>query len=269
LQNTVQQGKAMQMKRIDGRRIAPEVLGAFEQAAAAIGTESFYDAVNRGLRSCVRIDRLYLIDASARSQPLIAQTENGAPPISGPAYVSRFLPSDPLQAAIGHLPQKEMILQLKVTPSDIVVPIYRRMLERADVIERVSFVRKRARSGWRCLTVARRRQSGHFVERELDWLGGYYRLLSPLVDRHRTLVGDTVEDRVGRILELEARFARHCPHLTARERQVCARATLGMSVEGAALDLGIAATSVQTYRKRAYRRLAVGSAQELAGLVLR
>ena len=66
---------------------------------------------------------------------------------------------------------------------------------------------------------------------------------------------------------LEERFAARCPALTPRERQVCARAALGMSVEATALDLAIAKTSVVTFRQRAYRRLGVTSPFELCRLV--
>jgi DNA-binding CsgD family transcriptional regulator len=71
------------------------------------------------------------------------------------------------------------------------------------------------------------------------------------------------------VSELEGRFARLFPDLTGRERQTCARAAIGMTAEGAALDLGIATSSILTYRKRAYRRLGVTSAYELARLVMR
>ena len=53
----------------------------------------------------------------------------------------------------------------------------------------------------------------------------------------------------------------------AGERQVCARAAIGLSVEATAIELGIAKTSVVTFRQRAYRRLGVTSPFELCGLV--
>jgi len=133
----------------------------------------------------------------------------------------------------------------------------------------VSFVRKLGRHGWRCMTVVRRDVSGPFSEQEMLWLGSFYRLLSPLIDRHRVLVGEVVENRSNRIAELEQRFAQRHPSLTLRERQICARAAIGISVEGCALDLGIGPSSVLTYRRRAYRRLGVSSPYELATLVLR
>ena len=67
--------------------------------------------------------------------------------------------------------------------------------------------------------------------------------------------------------QLEERFARRCPALTRRERQICARAAIGLSVEATAIELGIAKTSVVTFRQRAYRRLGVTSPFELCGLV--
>ena len=69
------------------------------------------------------------------------------------------------------------------------------------------------------------------------------------------------------VAQLEERFANRFERLTARERQVCARAAIGMTVEATALDLGIAKTSVLTYRQRAYQRLKVTSPYELCSLV--
>jgi DNA-binding CsgD family transcriptional regulator len=45
------------------------------------------------------------------------------------------------------------------------------------------------------------------------------------------------------------------PYLSARESEVCVRIALGMSADGIAADLGIAASSVATLRKRAYAKL--------------
>jgi DNA-binding CsgD family transcriptional regulator len=69
------------------------------------------------------------------------------------------------------------------------------------------------------------------------------------------------------VAQLEERFATRYGSLTFRERQVCARAAIGMTVEATALELGVARTSVLTYRQRAYQRLGVASALELCALV--
>ena len=81
---------------------------------------------------------------------------------------------------------------------------------------------------------------------------------------------DAIESALAAALsveELEHRFAAHFAGLTPRERQVCARAATGMSIDATALDLGIARTSVLTYRRRAYERLNVNSPVELCALV--
>jgi len=59
----------------------------------------------------------------------------------------------------------------------------------------------------------------------------------------------------------------HRDDLTRREREVCARAAVGMTVEATALDLGISRTTVLTYRQRAYARLGVTSPIELRALI--
>lgn len=255
------------VQRIDGENLVPSALKPFEAAVSSLGSESFYRALSGSLG--VAVDRLYLIEGSARSEPLIAETEADKPTVTGTTYVNHFLPSDPLQTVLDSVKDEDTVLRLKIEPSDIVVPAYRAMLERAGVVERVSFIRRLGQSGWRCLTVVRRKTSGSLTQQELAWLGSAYRLLTPLIDRHRILVGEVVENRADRIVELEQRFAQRYPALTPREREVCARAAIGISVEGCALDLGIGASSVLTYRKRAYQRLGISSAYELARLVLR
>ena len=119
------------------------------------------------------------------------------------------------------------------------------------------------------MTVARKAGSGPFDEAELQLLGSFAKLLMPLVRRHECLIGVTQMRGARAIEEIESRFGRRFPALTPRERQACARAVVGMTAEGAALELGIAISSVLTYRKRAFRRLGVTSAAELAPLVMR
>ncbi|CAN5451072.1 hypothetical protein BH09PSE4_BH09PSE4_04640 [soil metagenome] len=258
----------MQLDRIEATPICAEALQPYESTLNAVGASGFYRTFSRALRDGMHVDRLYLFEGAERNTPLIAEVEAGKPQVTGSTYARRFLPDDPLQAAIDLARTENAVVRLSVTPADIIVPSYRLMLERAGIAQRISFVRSR-RKAWRCLTVARRGASGTFSPEELAWLGGFYRLVTPLIDRHRELTGEVVQDRGQRIVELEERFAQRHPELTEREREVCARAAIGMSVEGAALDLGVAISSVLTYRKRAYRRLGVSAANELARLVMR
>jgi len=56
------------------------------------------------------------------------------------------------------------------------------------------------------------------------------------------------------IQKIEQRLGSIFGCLTGRERAVCARTMVGMTAEAIALDLGISAASVLTYRRRAYER---------------
>lgn len=54
--------------------------------------------------------------------------------------------------------------------------------------------------------------------------------------------------------KIEGQLGHFFANLTDRERAVCARTMVGMTAEAIGLDLGIAASSVLTYRRRAYER---------------
>ncbi len=132
-------------------------------------------------------------------------------------------------------------------------------------MERVSIL-QRSKRGWRGVNIARHRRAGRCNSSEMSILANLGQLILPLMDQHFELP-ETAAWREN-LTDIEGRFLHGFPGLTERERQVCARAALGMSVEATALDLGIGRTSVLTYRRRAYGRLQVTSPYELAALVL-
>jgi DNA-binding CsgD family transcriptional regulator len=57
------------------------------------------------------------------------------------------------------------------------------------------------------------------------------------------------------------------PQLSRRERDVCARIANGLSVDGIAADMGVAPSTVQTLRKRAYAKLGIHGRQQLSSLI--
>jgi DNA-binding CsgD family transcriptional regulator len=251
--------------------ISPEVLLAYEAVVGVVGSEAFAGRVTRAVQKLARIDRLYLFDLNSgpvRVRSLIQMYEPEKPAVAHETYVRHYLPIDPIQRVIQSGTLCDGMVQITVEPRDILAAGYRRMLEHAGIVERVSFL-KRAGGGWQCMTVARRRRSGPFEEHDLLVLGGFARLLMPLITRNEALVNCAPRSPQEAIDEIERRFSRRFPLVTERERQVCARAVVGMTAEGAALDLGIAVSSVLTYRKRAYRRLDVTSVGELSRLVMR
>ncbi len=259
------------LEYVESQPIASAVIAAHALAVGALGSEGFATAATAAVKQLTPVDRFYVFDIDRGKggvRPLIHVCEPEKPHVADGMYARQFLPQDPIQQAMDATAEPQATVQIRVVPRDIVAQRYRRMLEHSDIVERVSFVR-RAGPGWRCMTVARRRGNGGFAKDELRLLSGFARLLMPMIDRNEALAGHGSLSTRGAIEELESRFGRLFPALTRRERETCARAAVGITAEGAALDLGIGVSSILTYRKRAYQRLGVTSAYELARLVMR
>ena len=149
-------------------------------------------------------------------------------------------------------------------PSDIAPPAFRRrFFDDAGIVERISIIQRGA-DAWRVINVSRHASDGRCSDGEIGSLIGLACLVLPMLPLNRR---GAHAPRPPTVLELEERFADRYASLTTRERQVCARAVLGLSVEATARELGIGKTSVLTYRQRAYQRLGVTSPFELCALV--
>lgn len=261
----------LNLRPIDSLPLSPVVLQAYESVIGAVGSEAFAARVTRAVQRLAHVDRLYLFELRGnpvKVRSLVQMYEPDKPRVEHDTYVRHYLPLDPIQKVIRSGAPGDGMVEIRVEPRDILAAGYRRMLENAGILERVSYLR-RARNGWQCMTVARRAGSGPFREEDLTVLGSFARLLMPMIRRNEALTDNVQVSSREAIEEIEGRFGRRFPALTNRERQACARAVIGMTVEGAALELGVALSSVLTYRKRAYRRLGVSSAGELARLVMR
>jgi DNA-binding CsgD family transcriptional regulator len=118
------------------------------------------------------------------------------------------------------------------------------------------------------LSVLRTRDRGNFSSENIDSIRSIADTWLSLIAKHENLAGlnrgaDPGAMMLGPVSGIEARLNGLMPSLTPRETQVCARILRGMSTPGIAVDLGVREDSVATYRKRAYRRLAIGTRFEL------
>jgi len=68
--------------------------------------------------------------------------------------------------------------------------------------------------------------------------------------------------------QIAQRLARRYPGLTARERLVCGYTLAGYTAKGIGRILGIGASTIVTYRRRAYSRLGVSNANQLIAPLL-
>jgi DNA-binding CsgD family transcriptional regulator len=252
--------------RVTDWRLPSAIGPAYEGLLSALVGGEFGAAVREAVNAVTSgARRLYLFEAGA-SRDDDLRYHHCEPGIAAllPVYSERYKPLDPIAALYGAAPAEGDLAVQRVRPSDIASAGFRRrFFDEPGIVERIS-VLQRGRQGWRGLNVVRHASHGTCSDRELDAIAGLARLalpMLPLACAHNTSAGELTAIR------LDERFAARCPALTPRERQVCARAALGLSVEATALELGIAKTSVVTFRQRAYRRLGVTSPFELCRLV--
>lgn len=245
---------------------ASRALGAsYERLLAAIGTDAFGVAVRDSIFSMTAgARRIYLFEAVDRETTSLHYVFCESKLIElFPTYKRWYMRQDPISEAFSATRESNNVVLQKVRPADIESRGFRRrFFDDAGIVERVSVV-QRGTDAWRGISIARHATNGFCSDDEIRSLVGLACLVLPMLPLNRT---PEQRPRLS-AAQLEARFAVRHSNLTARERQVCARAALGMSVEATARELGIAKSSVLTYRQRAYQRLCVRSSSELAVLV--
>ena len=247
----------------------PAVIHAYERALSALDGPGFETALYSAFAEVVPSVRLYMFEGAGRRGPTqlrLARCEPGIQPYLD-TYERQYEPTDPVRDAVEFLPRSETVL-MRLFPDDIQQVGFRsRFFDASEIVERNSVLQRTAAGGWRCMSISRNRATGPCSERELSHFVALAQLLLPMMSRHWAHAPAAMSAKMS-IAEIEQRFADRFPELSRREREVCARAALGVSVEGTALDLGIAGTSVLTYRKRAYARLSVSGPYELACLIM-
>jgi DNA-binding CsgD family transcriptional regulator len=246
---------------------ASTTMGAvYERLLAAIGTDEFGPTVWDSVLSVTAgARRIYLYEATGPEDTSL-QYFHGEPGLVElfPAYRKWYLRLDPVGDAYRAAPECSNVVMQRIQPSDIDSPGFRRrFFDDAGIVERISII-QRGTDNWRAINVARHASDGCCSDEELRSLIGLACLVLSMLPLNRKRRAAPVPLSAA---QLEERFAHRYSSLTLRERQVCARAAVGMSVEATALDLGIAKTSVLTYRQRAYQRLGVTSPIELCALV--
>ena len=238
----------------------------YEKLLAAIGTEEFGTTVRDSVMAVTgAARRIYLYETSGRIESSL-QYYYCEPSLVDllPLYTKSYLTLDPIQEAYRAAPHSSDIACQRIRPADIASAGFRRrFFEDPGIIERVSIVQRGA-DAWRGLNVVRHQSDGYFSDDEVTALINLAWLALPMLPLNRS---GAVSPRQLSVSQLEDRFCSRFPVLTRRERQVCARAAIGMTVEATALDLEIGKTSVLTYRQRAYARLNVTSPYQLCSLV--
>lgn len=259
----------MDIRLVPTGSLEPAVINAYEEALTALDSTGFETAVSSALSDVIPSARLYMFEGEGSRGPTqlrLARYEPGIQPLLD-TYERQYEPTDPVRDAVDLLPDSETVL-LRIVPDDIQQAGFRNLFfDSCEIVERNSLLQRTRSGGWRCMSISRNAATGPCSENELSRFVALAQLFLPMMSRHALRVSAPLPVRMS-IPEIEQRFGERHPELSRREREVCARAALGISVEGTALDLGVAVTSVLTYRKRAYARLSVSGPYELACLVM-
>lgn len=117
-------------------------------------------------------------------------------------------------------------------------------------------------------------ESGQFTAEETELFDRILPLLTNLIACHFKILrlqGNAEEDEpTARSLvhSVISRKIKPFDKLTGRESEVCERILVGFTSTGISLDLGIAESSVNTYRRRAYEKLGIATQNELFSLCI-
>lgn len=254
------------MQRIEAE--APDGLWDVELYAGivdALGTPDFGPVVLDALGAVAGVEEIFAFHrAEGGAMPSVILSAGAERQAGGraEAYRRHYFRLDPLNSVFRAGGERGGLC-LRVRPDDIADRDYRRdCYARPGFAEKLSILRP-GRGGWITLSLFRHGGTGAFSDGEAQHLRALGRVLLPLIEAHgRTLGAD--RPGPGSAAAVEARLHSLCPTLTERERAVCARTVIGMTAEGIGLDLGIRPTSVLTYRRRAYERLGISTALQLA-----
>jgi DNA-binding CsgD family transcriptional regulator len=255
-----------QIMQVRDWRASTSTSALYEKLLGSLGTAQFGATVRDGVQSMAAgVRRIYLFEATSPEDTSL-QYFFGEPGLAEvfPVYRKCYLRFDPVFDAWRAAPRANDVALQRVRPADIRSPGFRRRIfDEPGIIERFSVIQRGADS-WRVINIARHRSEGCFTDDEIHSLLGLACLALPMLPLNRQRAAATQPLTVE---QLERRFESRFAGLTRREREVCAHAAAGMSVESTASALGIARTSVLTYRQRAYQRLKVASPVELRALV--
>jgi DNA-binding CsgD family transcriptional regulator len=242
----------------------------FAGAVSALGTPEYGRACFRVFEQSFDVDHWALfryqvsqpvkcIATASRTFEAVAEKNVGL-------FLSRCYRVDPSLIAFREQHTERPCL-IKMGIADIDDVQYRHCFEVTDVRERLSFFAA-DRNNLLQLCIYRTGSYRTFSGAEMNLFATLARLVIATALKHEE-VWESAATAHGRLDldSLERRLGDLAMGLSEREKQVCARAVAGRTIEETAADLGIRKTSVITYRQRAYQKLGISKQSDLLALV--
>ena len=235
----------------------------------AVGTPRMDRALFECANRIHRVDEIFgfELDADAVPQPIGWMGARADAAARVALYAKRFYQLDPLLRDLRNAPRKGAVFLRTTRASAITDEEYRWYCYDLPGLEEKISIARPTGSGWNILNFYRRDSCRPDEVAALATFGVF--ALAAIAKHGHLLSLDDIAsptadpiDRVARLLRL--RF----PDLTRRESEVCSHSLLGGRSIEIGERLGVAQSTVLTYRRRAYGRLGIGSASELVAHLL-
>ena len=181
-------------------------------------------------------------------------------------YMRRYWDLDPANALTEEQLRPGRRALLRLRSHEIINPDYRRDCYRSvDLIDRMSVVKVLGNEVVR-INFYRSSLDGRFSGEDFALLATLADLSVAAIEKHEALTAlPFADDQYDRYCN---RLALRAPHLSTRERQVCAQIVLGNRSHVIAHKLGLSMNTVLSHRRRAYAKLGISSQNELFRMLL-
>ena len=157
-----------------------------------------------------------------------------------------------------------------ITAQEVPAEHRARVYEAHGVAERLSIVEAQGEGTLFAINFYRHLHQRPFADAQINAIGQLAPALLALAHKHLDIrssamkdatLADPLQSMVQRLLAINST-------LTQREAQVCAAILQGLSFDGIACQMGLAVSTVKTYRNRAFDRLGIHFRNQLFALLL-
>jgi DNA-binding CsgD family transcriptional regulator len=258
----------------------PEWLHAITEVAQAVGRPVFDQKLFELLNRILHIDHCVVFTYSEREGPGHLFTRSRMPPEEAEElardYVTKYYERDPHFAQACGPRSTSEAEPIRPSFSDEYDSEYRdHFFTRHGLIDKISTVGHVDEGNVYC-NFYRMGDSGRYSRRDEKLLRSVLPLITSLISSHFTIAsvtGTGAAQRDGNVARslvhsVISRGVEPFDRLTPREAEICERILVGYTSNGISLDLGIAISSVNTYRRRAYERLGIATQNELFSMCL-
>lgn len=252
------------------------LLGLLTHAIADLGQDRFEQTLLDSVYAVLPAASCSVYRTGPACEPVIYMSaSHGVPDTTGDcwrAYLSGPWRSDRtlLQQLPVHAQERQSRQISHITAQEVPAEHRARVYEAHGVAERVSIVESQGEGTLFAINFYRHQHQRPFADAQISAIGQLAPALLALAHKHLEIRSPAMKDetRADQLQRLVQRLLAIDATLTQREAQVCAGILQGLSFDGIACQMGLAVSTVKTYRNRAFDRLGIHFRNQLFALVL-